>query len=122
MHYTFVTPPASRAADRPTPVDDILVADTRRALADAIASVPFAASLSRSACQALLVNTIATLTMERRREKVPVEKLIVAIKLAWGSLPGVRLRVGDAAPEALTAMVTACIETYFPNEARGRAD
>ena len=55
-------------------------------------------------------------------ERVPVEKLIVAIKLAWASSAEVRLGFGEAAPDALSAAVTACIRAYFHTSPRIKAD
>jgi hypothetical protein len=60
--------------------------------------------------------------MDSRRKGVPIEKLIVAIKLAWASVPEIRLRLGETAPDTLTSMVTACIEAYFADEQRPRGD
>ena len=113
MYYTFTTPPASRAADRPPQIDEALVADARRALHAVVTNLPPAASLTRTASQALFALPMAALHAETRERGVPIEKLIVAIKLAWGSLPESRLRLGDGASEALAGAVTACIEAYF---------
>jgi hypothetical protein len=122
MHYTLTTPPASRAADRPTPIDDALVIDARRLLTSALASRPPAAQLNRSALQALFIPPMMSLCALGVPSGVPVEKLIVAIKLAWASMPETRLQLGDGASDALSAAVTACIEVYFLAGERGRAD
>jgi hypothetical protein len=113
MHYTFTTPPASRAADRPTPIDDALVADARRLLSGAVASLPPATILTRRGMQALFAAPMMTLCTANASTNVPIEKLIVAVKLAWASMAEARLSLGDAAPEALSSAVTACIEAYF---------
>jgi hypothetical protein len=122
MHYTITTPPASRAADRPTPIDDALVAEARGTLSAAIESLPFAPSLTRRTSQEHFRAPMTALCGATRPHGVPIEKLIVAIKLAWGSLTDVRLRLGESAPDALAGAVTACIESYFEAEGRGRAD
>jgi hypothetical protein len=124
MYYTITTPPASRAADRPAQIDEALVAEARRALHVVVGNLPPAASLTRSASHALFALPMARLHAETRGRGVPIEKLIVAIKLAWGSLPEPRLRLGDGASEALAGAVTACIEAYFAPvpEERLRAD
>ena len=121
MYYAITTPPASRAADRPPQIDETLVADARRTLQSVFASLPPAASLTRESSQALFALPMATLHATTRPRGVPIEKLIVAIKLAWSALPESRLRLGDGATEALAGAVTACIEAYFAPEAR-RAD
>lgn len=111
-HYTFTTPPDSRAAERPTPIDDALVADARRLLMAAMASRP-PNLLNRHGIQALFAMPMMTLCATTAPTGVPVEKLIVAIKLAWASMTEARLSLGDSAPEVLSGAVTACIEAYF---------
>ena len=122
MYYTITTPPASRAADRPAQIDEALVAAARRTLQAVFVTLPPAATLSRSASQALFALPMARLHADTRARGVPIEKLIVAIKLAWGSLPESRLRLGDGASDALAGAVTACIEAYFAPVERRRAD
>ena len=122
MHYTFTTPPASRAADRPTPIDDALVADARRLLTNAVASLPSAVLLSRRGMQTLFAGPMTTLCAAGVARAVPVEKLIVAIKLAWASMAEARLSLGEAAPDALSGAVSACIEAYFHPASRRQAD
>jgi hypothetical protein len=112
MHYTYTTPPSFRAADRPTPIDDALVADARRLMTDAVESLPPASSLDRSGLQALFAPSMATLCAVAP-ENVPVEKLIVAVKLAWASMAEARLNFGETGSDALSGAVSACIEAYF---------
>jgi hypothetical protein len=121
MHYTLTTPPASRAAERPTPIDDALVAETRRLLAGAVASLPPGTLPNRLGMQALFAAPMTTLCIASAPRGVPIEKLIVAIKLAWASMTEARLSFGEAAPDALSGAVTACIEAYF-KAAAGKAD
>jgi hypothetical protein len=122
MHYTFTTPPASRAAERPTPIDDALVADARRLLTGALASLPPATVLNRRGMQALFAAPMLVLCTTNAPKNVPVEKLIVAIKLAWTSRPEARLSLGDSAADALSSAVTACIEAYFYPALPAKAD
>ena len=122
MHYTFTTPPASRAADRPTPIDDALVVTARRLLAGAVASLPPDAHLDRLGVQSLFAPSMATFCAVTIPDRVPVEKLIVAIKLAWASTAEVRQGFGEAAPDALTGAGTACIQAYFHPASRFTAD
>ena len=122
MYYTFTTPPASRAADRPPQIDEALVAEARAMLLAVFANIAPEANLSRSASQSLFAAPMANLRADTRSREVAVEKLIIAIKLAWVSLPESRLRLGDGAGEALAGAVSACIEAYFDSGARGRAD
>jgi hypothetical protein len=122
MHYTFTTPPASRAADRPTPIDDALVAEARRLLAVTVASLPPAVTVNRRGMETLFAIPMTALCDTSRPRGVPVEKLIVAIKLAWASMAESRLRLGDSAGEALSGAVTACIKAYFHQGRGERAD
>jgi hypothetical protein len=121
MHYTFTTPPASRVAERPTPIDDALVADTRRLLTSVVASLPPGTMLNRRGMQALFTAPMMTLCAASAPKGVPIEKLIVAIKLAWASMTDARMSFGEAAPDALSGAVSACIEAYFMGAA-GKAD
>jgi hypothetical protein len=112
MHYTYTTPPSFRAADRPTPIDDALVADARRLMTDVVESLPPASSLDRNGLQALFAPSMETLCAAAPTN-VPVEKLIVAVKLAWASMAEARLNFGEAGNDALSGAVSACIEAYF---------
>jgi hypothetical protein len=122
MHYTLTTPPPSRAADRPTPIDDALVAEARRLLAVTVASLPTGAAVNRRAMETLFAVPMTALCAAGRPAGVPVEKLIIAIKLAWASMAEARLSLSDAAPEALSGAVTACIKAYFRTGWGERAD
>ncbi len=122
MHYSITTPPKSRPAERPTPVDDALVAEARAALSGALASAPLTGSLTRRASEALFRAPVAGLCRSSRARNVPIEKLIVAIKLAWASLTEERIRLGETAPDALAGAVSACIGSYYIDEERQRAD
>jgi len=122
MHYSITTPPTSRAAVRPDPIDDALVAEARAALSDALASLPFSESLGRRTSEALFRPPVAALCRRCRARNVAIEKLIIAIKLAWSSLTENRLRLGEAAPDVLAGAVSACIGAYFEDEERQRAE
>jgi hypothetical protein len=122
MHYTFTTPPASRAAERPTPIDDALIADARRLLSDAVASLPPTPLLNRRGMQTLFAAPMTAFCAAYAPTGVPIEKLIIAIKLAWASMSDARLSFGDAAPDALSSAVTACIESYFYPAVPAKAD
>ena len=121
MQYTFITPPASRAADRPPLIDDALIVAGRRMLLDALGSAADR-EMSRRPGRAAFAAPMARFCDEPRRRGVPVEKLIVALKLAWSSLPELRMELGDAAPDVMAAGVTACIQAYFDSAELTRAD
>lgn len=122
MEYTFTTPRASRASDRPAPVDDALIAAVRRVLHDAIGALPLPSNTHPYAHRELFASGVRTLCLDSRRAGVPVEKLIVALKQAWAATPELRIRFGETSSDALTTLVTDCIETYFladPNARTG---
>ena len=122
MYYTFTTPPASRAADRPTPIDDALVEEARGILFAAVQTIPHAANITRRASQTLFADPMTALCDSVRPRDVSIEKLIIAIKLAWASMKEVRLRLGESAPDALAGAVSACIESYFAAKTPTRVD
>jgi hypothetical protein len=122
MHYTFTTPPASRAAERPTPIDDALVAEARRLLTDAVAGLPPTSLVNRQGMQVLFAAPMLAFCAANAPRGIQIEKLIIAVKLAWASMGESRLSFGDAAPEALSGAVTACIEAYFYPIVPAKAD
>lgn len=121
MQHTFNTPPASRAADRPPQIDDALVVAGRRMLLDAL-SATADRGISGRPGRAAFAGPMALFCDEPRRRGVPVEKLIVAMKLAWASLPELRMEFGDAAADVMATAVTACIQSYFDSPEITRAD
>jgi hypothetical protein len=122
MQYSFVTPPASRAADRPIQIDDALIAEAQLALQAAVRGLPPAATVSLRTTETLFAAPMAALCAVTRPGTVPIEKLIIAIKLAWANLPDVRFRFGDAGPDALSGAVSACIAAYFQDRDGRPAD
>ena len=113
MQYTFVTPPASRAADRPPQIDDAWIVAGRRVLLDAVGDALRRGGPVRRVSPTSFAGPMASFCDEARRTGVPVEKLIIALKLAWSSLPELRLAFGESAPDVIGSAVTACIDAYF---------
>ena len=122
MYYSFTTPPAARAAEYPIQIDDALIADARRALELSLQSLPAAVSLSPQVSEAIFAAPMMALCAAARPRGVPIEKLIIAIKLAWLNLAELRLHFGDGAAEALSGAVSACITAYFLGDEGRRAD
>ena len=121
MQYTFVNPPAPRSADRPLQIDDALVVAGRRVLLDALSDAVRRGSQIRRMSRTPFAHAMVSFCDEARQAGVPVEKLIIALKLAWSSLPELRLTFGESAPDVIGAAVTACIDAYFAS-AETRAD
>lgn len=122
MQYTFVTPPASRAADRPPQIDDAWIVAGRRVLLDAVGDAGRRGGPVRRVSRTPFAAPMASFCDEARRAGVPVEKLIIALKLAWTSLPELRRAFGETGPEVMGAAVTACIDAYFASSDPSRAD
>jgi hypothetical protein len=121
MHDGFITPPASRRAERPAPFDDALFVAALRVLHDTLDALPLTAGTHPRGHGEHFAGGVRALSVDCRRAGVPVEKLIIALKEAWASTPELRIRLGEAGPDALTAMVTASIETYFLVDPDARA-
>ena len=113
MQYTYVTPPASRAADRPPQIDDALIVAGRRVLLDSVGDAVRGGGQVRHVSRTPFAVPMDAFCHDARQAGVPVEKLIIALKLAWSSLPELRLAFGESAPDIIGAAVTACIDAYF---------
>lgn len=50
---------------------------------------------------------------EARREQIPAERLLVAFKGIWSSLPEVRQLPPHQAADEVRSLVTLCIERYY---------
>ena len=59
---------------------------------------------------------LAQVCAEARREQIPAERLLVAFKSVWNSLPEVRKLPGHRATEEVRDLVTLCIERYYAAE------
>ncbi len=122
MHHTPYTPTASRTPVQSAEADDALIAEARRVLLDALVDLPVASAYDTPALRTHFNGTMAPLCVYVRARDVPIEKLLVAVKLAWATLGEPRARLGEAAPDVLGGVVSACIECYFAGDARERAD
>ena len=59
---------------------------------------------------------LSRICAEARREHIPAERLLVAFKSVWNSLPEVRRLPGHQAVEEVRDLVTHCIERYYAAE------
>lgn len=53
---------------------------------------------------------------EARRERIPAERLLVAFKGIWSSLPEVRQMPPHQAADEVRNLVTLCIERYYASD------
>lgn len=122
MQHTPYTPVASRAPVQTPDADDALIAEARRVLLAALVDLPVAPAYDPLALRSRFNAFMALLCMRVRARDVPIEKLLVAVKLAWATLGEPRARFGEAAPDVLGGVVSACIECYFSADTNERAD
>lgn len=122
MHHTPYTPAVSRTPAQSPDADDALIAEARRVLLDALVDLPVAPAFDPLAVRTHFNGTMAPVCVYVRERGVPIEKLLVAVKLAWATLGEPRARFGEAAPDVLGGVVSACIECYFAADSRERAD
>ena len=122
MHDLPYTPAVSRSPVQSLDADDALIAEARRVLLDALVELPVAPAFESLALSTRFNGTMAPLCASVRARDVPIEKLLVAVKLAWATLGEPRARFGEAAPDVLGGVVTACIECYFSPDTSERAD
>lgn len=122
MHHTPYTPAVSRTPVQSQDADDVLIAEARRVLLDALVDLPVAPAFDPLALRTHFTGTMAPLCVHVRAHGVPIERLLIAVKLAWATLGEPRTRFGEAAPDVLGGVVSACIERYFAADTGERAD
>ena len=122
MHDSPYTPAVSRTPVQNMEADDALIAESRRVLLDALVDLPVAPAYDSSVLRTRFNGTMAPLCAYVRARDVPIEKLLVAVKLAWATLGEPRARLGEAAPDVLGGVVSACIDCYFSADTKERAD
>jgi hypothetical protein len=118
MRFTYATPPAFPLHH----IDDALVREARRLLLEVVTCCPISAMIDRDARSLAFAVPMAKLCVDARLQKLSIERLIIAIKQAWGSLGDVRLRLGEVAPEILASAISVCIEQYYIDAKPGCAD
>jgi hypothetical protein len=116
MPYTYATPPSQPAVPRPP--DPAIVTEARRALRDALGTMPNDAD--RAAHYAALTAPLARLCEETKRRGLRAEQLIIAIKCAWATLADTGWWRRDADGELLSLVITVCIEQFFLDSERAR--
>jgi hypothetical protein len=115
VRFPRATPPAFPLVDLPRQIDDDLVREAARLLLEAVSNFPTSAMTERDSRDAVFAAPMAKLCVDARLQRLPVERLIVAVKQAWALLGDTRARLGDAAPDVLASAISVCIEQYFPS-------
>ncbi len=97
----------------PRDVAGILSPESTAALTDA-----FRLHLSQPSAPAnqRITEALGRICSEARREQIPPERLLVAFKGVWNSLPEVRQLDGHRATEEVRDLVSLCIQRYYASE------
>lgn len=122
MRHTPYTPAASRTPVQSPEADDELIAEARRVLLGALVELPVASAFDAVVLRTHFNGTMAPLCVYVRARDVPIEKHLIAVKLAWATLGESRARFGEAAPDVLGGVVSACIDCYYSADSGERAD
>jgi hypothetical protein len=97
----------------PRDVASILTPESTAALRDAFQlhltspSAPAASEVS---------SALARVCAEAKREQIPAERLLVAFKGIWNSLPEVRRLPPHEAADEVRDLVSLCIERYYSGQ------
>jgi hypothetical protein len=113
MRFTYATPPAFPNADLPPQGDDAVVRKAHDLLLEVVSRSPVLVMIDRDSRGQVFAAPMATLCAEARLRQLPIERLIIAIKQAWATLPELRTQLGDDAAEVLSSAISVCIEQYF---------
>ena len=101
------------ASAHPSDVAGILSPDSTLALRDAFRSH---LSADSEAAGAHITTALDKVCNEARQGQIPAERLLVAFKGIWNSLPEVRQLPPHRAAEEVRDLVTLCIERYYAME------
>jgi hypothetical protein len=119
MHYSQVRS-AFAVSDLAPLVDGALAEEAYALLLDAVSRHPVAVMLDKESRKEAFGAPMATLCGCARQRKVPIERLLIAIKMAWAMLPEHRTHLGDVAADVLASAISVCIERYFSESERLR--
>lgn len=108
-----MTPTQMTSSPLPRDVAGILSPESTDALREAFRL--HLAEPSGSANQRI-TEALGRICAEARQEQIPPERLLVAFKGVWNSLPEVRNLHGRRATEEVRDLVSLCIERYYASE------
>jgi len=108
-----MTSPLMTSSPLPRDVADILSPEATAALRDA-----FRLHLSAPSepAKVKITEALGRVCSEARRDSIPPERLLVAFKGVWNSLPEVRELSGDRAVDEVRGLVSLCIQRYYAPE------
>lgn len=110
---SIMTPTQMTSSPLPRDVAGVLSPESTAALTDA-----FRLHLAQPSAPAdqRITEALGRICAEARRDQIPPERLLVAFKGVWNSLPEVRQLHGQRATEEVRDLVTLCIERYYAAE------
>jgi hypothetical protein len=120
MRFSHVTPPAFPIDALSRLVDEALVRKAHELLADVVTRHPVAVMMDKELRGAVFGAPMATLCAEARERHLSIERVIIALKLAWTRLPERRTQLGDVSTDVLSSVISVCIEQYFADSERLR--
>ena len=119
MRYSQVRS-AFAFSDRAELVDVALVEEAYVLLLDAVSRHPVVLLADREARRQAFATPMARMSARARLRGLPIERLLIAVKMAWTFLPEHRTRSDDDAKDVLSSAISVCIEQYFAESERER--
>ena len=101
-------------------VDAALVEEAYALLLDVVNLHPVAVMVDKESRNDAFAAPMAALCARARLQEVPIERLLIAVKMAWAIVPVHRTRLGDVANDVLSSAISVCIEQYFAESERLR--
>jgi hypothetical protein len=120
MRASHGTPPAFPIDALPGLIDEALVRQAHELLEATVNRYPVALMMDKRLRNSVFGPPMATLCADARSRHLPIERVIVAIKLAWSGLPERRLQLDDVSTDVLSSVISVCIEQYFADSERRR--
>ena len=120
MRFSHATPPDSPLDGHPALIDEALVRRAHDLLEDVVNRSPVAEMMNKCSRAEVFGPSMATLCVDARARQLPIERVIVAVKVAWSRLPERRIQLGDVSTDVLSSAISVCIEQYFADSERRR--
>jgi hypothetical protein len=120
MRFSHVTPASFPIDALPGLIDQALVRRAHELLENVVNRYPVAVMTEKATRGDVFGPSMTTLCAEARARQLPIERVIIAIKLAWASLPERRTQLGDVSTDVLSSVISVCIEQYFADSERLR--
>jgi hypothetical protein len=120
MRFSHATPPAFPISPLPALVDEALVRQAHDLLEDALNRHPVAVMTDKGSRNDVFGARMVALCADARLRDLPIERVIIAVKLAWTRLAERRTQFSDVSTDVLSSAISVCIEQYFAGSERLR--